>query len=168
MRVLVAEAVAQEGIDLLRAHHQVDEGIRLMAEEGAEHVFARHAACAAASRAGLAALGFDLFADPRVASHTVTAANVPDDLDWKVFNGEVKRRSVVLAGGQGKLAGQIFRLGHLGSVTLEEIIGAISVLEFVSISLGRSVRPGSAVAAAQVAAMEVHGLITPAAAGTGA
>ena len=144
---------------------QVDEGIRLMSAEGKENVFARHEACAAAARAGLVALGFELFADERVASRTVTAAVVPDDLDWKAFNGEVKRRGVVLAGGQGKLTGKIFRLGHLGSVTIEEILGAMSTLEFVSIGMGRSVRPGSAVAAAQVAALESYGAATPAGAG---
>ena len=136
--------------------YQVDEGIRLMNAEGAEHVFARHEACAAATRAGLTALGFELLADPRFASRTVTGALVPDDLDWKAFNTELKRRGLVLAGGQGKLTGKIFRLGHLGSVTLEEILGAMSVLEFVSIAFGRPVRPGSAVAAAQVAA---HGIV---------
>ena len=114
------------------------------------------------------ALGFELFADPRHASKTVTAAVVPDDLDWKAFNGEIKRRSVVLAGGQGKLAGKIFRVGHLGSVTLEEILGAMSVLEIVSIGAGRPVRPGSAVSAAQVAALESYGIAAPAAAGAGA
>ena len=56
---------------------QVDEGIRLMTAEGPEGVFARHEACAAAARAGLSALGFELFADPRHASKTVTAAVVP-------------------------------------------------------------------------------------------
>ena len=49
--------------------YQVDEGIRLMKAEGAEHVFARHAACAAATRAGLTALGFELLADQRFASN---------------------------------------------------------------------------------------------------
>jgi aspartate aminotransferase-like enzyme len=148
--------------------YQVDEGLRLMAAEGALNVFARHEACAAAARAGLAALGFELFADPRHASRTVTAAVVPDDLEWKSFNAEVKRRGVVLAGGQGKLVGKIFRLGHLGSVTLEEILGAISTLEIVSIATGRAVRPGTAVAAAQVAALESLGIVTPTAAGAGA
>ena len=148
--------------------YQVDEGIRLMTAEGAEHVFARHEACAAATRAGLTALGFELFADQRFASRTVTGAIVPDDLDWKVFNGEVKRRGVVLAGGQGKLTGKIFRVGHLGSVTLEEILGAMSVLEFVSIGAGRPVRPGSAVAAAQIAALESFGIAAPSATGAGA
>ena len=142
--------------------YQVDEGIRLMNAEGARSVFARHEACAAAARAGLTALGFELFADQRFASRTVTAAIVPDELDWRAFNGELKRRGLVLAGGQGKLAGKIFRLGHLGSVTLEEILGAMSALEFASIGMGRSVRPGSAVAAAQVAALESFGVATPA------
>ena len=148
--------------------YQVDEGLRLMSAEGAEAIFARHEACAAASRAGLTALGFELFADPRHASKTVTAAVVPDDLDWKSFNGELKRRGLVLAGGQGKLTGKIFRLGHLGSVTVEEILGAMSALEFASIAAGRSIRPGAAVAAAQVAALESFGIVTPAAAGAGA
>ncbi len=148
--------------------YQVDEGLRLMTAEGADAIFARHEACAAASRAGLEALGFELFADPRHASKTVTAASVPDDLDWKSFNGELKRRGLVLAGGQGKLTGKIFRLGHLGSVTIEEIIGAMSTLEIASIAAGRSVRPGAAVAAAQVAALESYGIVTPTAAGAGA
>jgi aspartate aminotransferase-like enzyme len=147
---------------------QVDEGIRLMSAEGAEHVFARHEACAAAARAGLRALGFDLFANQAHASRTVTAALVPDDLDWKAFNGDLKRRGLVLAGGQGKLTGKIFRLGHLGSVTLEEILGAMSVLEFASIQAGRSIRPGAAVAAAQVAALESYGVAIPSVAGAGA
>lgn len=146
--------------------YQVDEGIRLMNAEGADSVFARHEACAAATRAGLTALGLELFADQRFASRTVTGAIVPDDLDWKTFNGEIKRRGVVLAGGQGKLTGKIFRLGHLGSVTLEEILGAMSVLEIVSIEAGRAIRPGAAVAAAQVAALGSLGIGTPAPART--
>jgi len=148
--------------------YQVDEGLRLMRAEGSDGVFARHEACAAASRAGLVALGFELFADERFASRTVTAANVPEDLDWKSFNGEIKRRGLVLAGGQGKLAGKIFRLGHLGSVTIEEILGAMSVLEFAAIGAGRPVRPGSAVGAAQIAALESFGTVTRTVAGAGA
>ncbi len=141
--------------------YQVDEGLRLMAAEGRPGIFARHEACAAAARAGLTALGFELFADPAVASKTVTAAVVPEDLDWKAFNDEVKRRGVILAGGQGKLTGKIFRLGHLGSVTLEEILGAMSTLEMASIGAGRPITPGAAVDAAQVAALASYGLTAP-------
>jgi aspartate aminotransferase-like enzyme len=143
---------------------QVDEGLRLMAAEGMANVFARHETCAAAARAGLVALGFELLADQRFASRTVTAARLPEDFDWKPFNGDLKARGLVLAGGQGKLSGKIFRLGHLGSVTLDEILGAIGTLEIVSIEHGRPVEPGAAVAAAQRAALEAMG-VTPAAVG---
>jgi aspartate aminotransferase-like enzyme len=138
--------------------YQVDEGIRLMTAEGATSIFARHEACAAASRAGLAALGFGLFADPRFASRTVTAVRLPENHDWKAFNGAIKAHGVVLAGGQGKLAGKIFRLGHLGSVTVEEILGAIAALETVTLEQGRPITPGAAVGAAYAAAADSLGL----------
>ncbi len=137
--------------------YQVDEGLRLMEEETPAGVFTRHAACAAATRAGLIALGFTLLADPAFASQTVTAARVPEDLDWKDFNADLKRRGLVLAGGQGRLKGKIFRVGHLGSVELEQILGAIAVLEEASLRAGRPVEPGAAVAAAQRAALAVLG-----------
>lgn len=133
--------------------YQVDEGLRLMAAEGAESIFARHVACAAATQAGLEALGITLFADAAHRSKTVTAAHIPDGLDWKAFNGEVKRRGVVVAGGQGKLAGRIFRVGHLGSVIIDEILGTIATLEEALLASGRSVEVGVAVAAAQRAAV---------------
>ncbi len=139
--------------------YQVDAGLALMESEGREAVFARHEACAAAVRAGLVGLGLELFADQRHASRTVTAAVVPADLDWKAFNGEVQRRGVVLAGGQGKLTGLVFRVGHLGSVTLGEVLDAISVLEEVSLGAGRPVEPGVAVAAAQRAALDSLGTV---------
>jgi aspartate aminotransferase-like enzyme len=135
--------------------YQVDEGLRLMGLEGREHVFARHEACAAAARAGLSGLGFDLFADQAYASRTVTAVRLPEGVEWRAFNGEVKKRNVVLAGGQGQLVGKVFRLGHLGSVTVEEILGAVAALEDVVVDMGRDLGSGEAVAAAQRAAHAV-------------
>lgn len=144
---------------------QLDVALGLMAQEGREQVFARHAACAAATRAGLAALGFELYADQRHASQTVTAARVPDGLDWKAFNADIKRRKVVLAGGQGKLSGQVFRVGHLGTVTLDEILSCMGVIEEASLLHGRAITPGAGVAAAQRAGLEALGLVERAAAG---
>jgi aspartate aminotransferase-like enzyme len=137
---------------------QLDVALGLMADEGADGIFARHAACAAATQAGLEALGFRLFADPAHRSRTVTAAWIPDELDWKPFNTDLKRRKLVLAGGQGQLAGKILRVGHLGTVTLDEILGCIGVLEEVSLVHGRDVVPGTAVAAAQRAGVEALGI----------
>ena len=136
--------------------YQVDEGLRLMEAEG-EGVFSRHAACAAMARAGLRACGFELLAADDVASRTVTAAWIPDGLDWKTFNAGLKRRGLVLAGGQGRLKGRIFRLGHLGSVTTDDVLAAISVLEATAIECGLPVGPGAAVAAAQQARVAAKG-----------
>ena len=134
--------------------YQVDAGLALMEAEGAEAIFARHETCASAARAGLEALGFELFADPAHYSRTVTAAKVPEGFDWKAINTAVKGEGVILAGGQGPLTGKIFRLGHLGSVTLGEILDAIGVLEQVSIRFERPVEPGTGIAAAQQAALD--------------
>jgi aspartate aminotransferase-like enzyme len=131
---------------------QVDEGIRLMNEEGQAAVFARHEACAAATQAGLEALGYRLFADAPVRSKTVTAAMVPEGVEGKAFNGAVKQRGVVLAGGQGKLTGKVFRVGHLGQVTVLDILDALMAIEEVSIELGQPIERGAAIAAAERAA----------------
>ncbi len=134
---------------------QLDVALELMEREGAESVFARHAACAAATRAGLAALGFELLADARFASATVTAARVPAGFHWQAFNAELKRRSLVVAGGQGRLKDRIFRVGHLGNVSVDEILGAIGMVEEALVAVGRSFEPGAGVAAAQRAALAV-------------
>ena len=134
---------------------QVDEGIRLMQAEGADDVFARHEACAAAARAGSRGARLrPLRRSPLRVEDRDAASGSPDGVDWKSINAEVKRRGVVLAGGQGKLAGKVFRVGHLGSVTVEEILGAVAVLEAVGIEQGQDVKPGAAVAAAQAAALQ--------------
>ena len=86
------------------------------------------------TRAGLRAIGFELLAADDVASKTVTAALDPRR---PRLEGVQRRRSsargLVLAGGQGKLKGRIFRLGHLGSVTTDDILAAIGVLEAAAI-----------------------------------
>lgn len=139
---------------------QLDVGIGLMNAEGQQAIYARHAACAAATRAGLDALGFRRFADPAHASETVTCAWLPEGLDWKAFNGALKARKLVVAGGQGKLTGQVFRIGHLGTVTLDEILACIGVIEEALLAIGRPVVPGTGLAAAQRAGLEALGMTT--------
>ncbi len=134
--------------------YQLDAALNLMSAEGTEAIFARHEACAAATRAGLEALGFGLFADPHHYSPTVTAVSLPDGLDWETLNRGLAARGVIVAGGLGRLSGSTFRIGHLGSVTLGEILDTIGALEDLSIHLGRGVQPGVGLAAAQAAALE--------------
>ena len=137
---------------------QLDVALTMMEQEGLEEIWKRHAAVGAAVRAGLTTLGFKLLADPAFASNTVTGAWIPEDLDWKAFNGKLRKLGLIVAGGQGNLKGKIFRIGHLGHVTVPNILNAMAVLEQTLIELDRPVVPGAAVQAAQVAALKSLGL----------
>jgi aspartate aminotransferase-like enzyme len=131
---------------------QLEAALALMEAEGLERIFARHAACAAAARAGLRTMGLRLFADPAYASDTVTAAHVPEGIEWAALNRELLARGLVLAGGQGELKGRILRIGHLGDVSVDDIVSAIAVLEEGAAAVGAPIERGVAVQAARAAA----------------
>ena len=133
----------------------LDVALGLLETEGWESIFARHAACGAAARAGVQALGFRLFADPAVASDTVTAVHLPDGQEWPAMSRELRGRGLVLAGGQGRLSGKIFRIGHLGAVSVDELLAALAILEETAAALGLPIERGQAVPAAAAAAAEV-------------
>ncbi len=134
---------------------QLEAALELIEAEGWEAIYRRHAACGAASRAGLAAMGFELYADQAFASDTVTAALVPEGVDWSAFNGELHGRGLVLAGGQGKVKGKIFRIGHLGDVSVDDIVDALVTIEAGAAAVGLTVERGAGPAAARQAAGEV-------------
>ena len=99
-------------------------------------------------------MGFDLFADQDYASNTVTSAIVPDGVEWTALNKQLRAGGLQLAGGQGQMKGRIFRIGHLGDVTVDDIVAAIEIIERGSVAIGRSVEPGAGPAAARKAGEE--------------
>ena len=103
-------------------------GVRRLMEEGRERTWARHQAIAAGSQAGLEGLGLRLVARPQDRSATVTAAWLPDGLDWAPFNADMRSRGLVVAGGQGKWSGRIMRFGHMGMVEIDEMVDAVRVM----------------------------------------
>ena len=136
---------------------QLDVALALLEAEGYDQIFARHAACGAAARAGLGALGFRLLAQPAHASDTVTSAWLPEGVEWSAFNKELLGRGLVLAGGQGKLAGRILRVGHLGAVAPADIVAAVEIIEQGCLALGLPVEAGAGGRAAAAAATAVTG-----------
>ncbi|HET9539094.1 MAG TPA: alanine--glyoxylate aminotransferase family protein [Candidatus Limnocylindria bacterium] len=103
-------------------------GVRRLMEEGRERTWARHEAIAAGSQAGLEGLGLRLVAKPQHRSATVTAAWLPEGLEWGPFNADMRGRGLVVAGGQGKWAGKIMRFGHMGMVEIDEMVDAVRVM----------------------------------------
>jgi len=128
------------------------EGVSRLLAEGRERTWARHASVAAGAQAGLQALGLQLVAPPDRRSATVTAAWLPDGLEWGPFNARMRARGLVVAGGQGKMAGRILRFGHMGMVEIGELADAVRVMAETMVDSGHDVEPAAAVEATLAAA----------------
>jgi aspartate aminotransferase-like enzyme len=113
--------------------HAMQEALRLMAAEGPAGIFERHRRIGRQMRAGAEELGLELFADPTVASDTVSAFRIPTGYDGSQFVRELRAEGVVVGSGQDWLKGSIFRVGHMGWVheaDIDRVLDAIrSVLE---------------------------------------
>jgi aspartate aminotransferase-like enzyme len=105
---------------------------------------------AAATRAGLVALGFKLFA-PKSPSAAATAVLVPEGMDSSVVVKALKAKfSLVTANGQGTMQGKIFRVAHLGFFDYLDTVAFLGAMEHIAKDvLGLPVKYGQAVAAAQ-------------------
>jgi aspartate aminotransferase-like enzyme len=119
------------------------QGLNLLNAEGLQAVIQRHQDVARQTQAGLAALGFTLFADEPHRSPTVTAASPPPGLDAKalVVYARVHER-LVLGGGQDRLAGKIIRVGHMGWVEPAQISKTLASLERCLKALSLPAGPG--------------------------
>ncbi len=108
----------------------MQEGLRMLEEEGLNNVYERHARLARATQAGLQALGFQLYAQEGYRSNTVTSAVPPQGLDVNELRKVIDSRyGVVIAGGQGKMAGKMVRVGHLGAVAEGDVVQVIWAIE---------------------------------------
>ncbi|MBI3303959.1 MAG: alanine--glyoxylate aminotransferase family protein [Deltaproteobacteria bacterium] len=130
-------------ISLIYGLHEV---LRLLREEGLEHVFARHARLAAATRAAAQALGLRLLA-PEAPSPAATGVWLPADINGsRLLTYMRDRMGVDIAGGQDHLKGKIARISHIGYAGPFDVITGISTLEMAlrrfgcTLELGRGVR----------------------------
>src|SRR5438093_9935829 len=127
----------------------LQESLRLMAEEGLEAIIRRHQNLARATRRGLQAVNLQLFADERHASPAVTAFRPPARVDARNLIRLLRdEHDTIVAGGQGKMEGQLGRVAHPGFVTVQDIVAFFSALELPLRDLNQPVEPGVAIAAA--------------------
>lgn len=128
---------------------QLKESIRLIREEGLENIWARHAKIAAAVRAGVKALGLRPFAKG-TPSNAVTSIWAPEGIDGDAINKKIRDDyGITMAGGQGKMKGKMFRIGHLGYVDKFDAVIGISAVEMALTELGVKVHLGEGVKAVE-------------------
>ncbi|WP_435009500.1 pyridoxal-phosphate-dependent aminotransferase family protein [Tundrisphaera lichenicola] len=122
--------------------------LRRIKDEGIENVWDRHRRMSEACRAGVEALGLELFsASP---AEGMTVFRIPEGLDDSAIrSGLAERFGIATIGGQDKLKGQILRIGHLGYMDELDVVAGLAALEMVLDDLGRDIEPGAAVSAAQ-------------------
>lgn len=126
----------------------LDSALQLMLAEGLDVIYQRQKKLGLSFRAGIHAMGLHIVAHPPWQSDTVTALWVPDGVDTKAWQHILSAQyGIETAGGQGPLAGQIIRIGHMGYVDILDIIAVLGAMEMSLASLG-DFRTGG-VAAAQ-------------------
>ena len=127
------------------------EALRILMEEGLENRIQRHARAAAALRAGLEALGINMFADPDHRLNPLTSVVVPDGIEDAVVRRTLMDDyNIEIGGGLGELRGKVWRIGLMGDSAREiNVFALLSALERVLSSLGYEVAYGASLAAAQ-------------------
>ncbi|HKH83624.1 MAG TPA: aminotransferase class V-fold PLP-dependent enzyme [Gemmatimonadales bacterium] len=126
------------------------ESLALLMEEGLENVFARHHRLAEGTRLAIKAWGLELCArEPKWYSDTVSAIMVPPGVNGaEVIDVAYRRYNLALGAGLARMAGRLFRIGHLGDMNELMLMGAIAGSEMAMRDVGIKVTLGSGVAAA--------------------
>jgi len=131
----------------------LDVALDLIEEEGLENVLARHDLLARATRAGIRAIGLDLYGDPDERATVVTAVELGGRAGI-IDGGQVPKllsdvHKITANGGQEHLKGRILRIAHCGYFGAYDIITTLAALEMVLSQLGVDVELGAGVGAAQ-------------------
>jgi aspartate aminotransferase-like enzyme len=110
--------------------YALDVALEMMLNEGREAIFERHRRAGQYIRERAKALGLALLADHPYASNTVSAIRMPAGVDGKGFLGALRKQdNIVLASGQDKLEGKIFRVGHLGFFSAADLAQVMDAVE---------------------------------------
>ena len=119
-------------------------------DEGMDARFARHRLLSEACKAGIEALGMSQVpVRPEVTATTITAPYFPAGVDRSVL-GHIKEAGAILAGGlHPAIRAQYFRIGHMGAVSVSDILATLGAVELGLARSGCAFEPGAGLAAAQ-------------------
>jgi serine---pyruvate transaminase len=140
------DAAFTPAVSLIRG---LDVALGLVLEDGLEAAFERHVRLGRATRAGIKAMGLELFSPDDDTAAVVTAIRSPEGVDGDALLRHLRdRHGVTLAPGQGDLKGRIFRIGHIGWFDVFDIASALAAVELSLTELGADIERGVAVPAA--------------------
>jgi aspartate aminotransferase-like enzyme len=128
----------------------LDVALGLLLDEGLEAIFARHVALGRACRAGIKALGLELYSPDDDRAAVLTAALTPEGVDAVELRLALRdRHGITIAGGHGDIVDRLFRLGHIGHVGIDEVAATFVAIEEELERLGAEGVRGAAPTAAR-------------------
>jgi aspartate aminotransferase-like enzyme len=137
------DAAFTPAVSLIRS---LDVSLGGILAAGLEAGFERHVRLGRAARAGIKAMGLELFSPDDDTAAVVTAVRAPAGVDGDELLLHLRDRyGVTLAPGQGHLKGKIFRIGHIGWFDVFDIATALSAVELSLTELGADIERGVAV-----------------------
>ena len=134
------------------------EALEVIKEEGMERRIKRHRTLSKAARAAATGLGLSLFPELNEVSNysnTVTAINIPPALTDVQLKGGMKKRGIIVAGGQAELKGKIFRIASMGNITDKDMLKTVQALEEVLLEAGAIKAAGNGLEAAKTVLAEL-------------
>jgi serine---pyruvate transaminase len=127
----------------------LDVALGMILAEGLEGAYERHVRLGRACRAGVKAMGLELFSPDEDRAAVVTAIRMPPDVDGQAIVLSMRERSgVTIIGGQGEVRGKIVRIGHIGYVDVFDVTTALAALEVALAEAGADIERAVAVTAA--------------------
>ena len=125
----------------------LQEALKMIKNKGIENMWNDYKLLAKAARAGMKALGLEIFGE--VPCEVVTSALVPEEIGGKIVKTLREKYGVSIAGGQGDLKGKIIRFAHMGYIGKADLLVGFACLEMVLAELGMKIEKGKAAAAAE-------------------
>jgi aspartate aminotransferase-like enzyme len=126
----------------------LDVALAQIEDTGLEVLHARTRAMGAGLRAATRALGLELFSPDHPDCSLVTAVRWPEGVDGEAVRRALRdRHGITVAGGQGELAGQIFRIGAFGAIEPRDLVAGLAALEVELLAAGHVVERGAGVGA---------------------
>jgi aspartate aminotransferase-like enzyme len=114
--------------------YALQEALHIVKEEGMEARIKRHRVLTGAVRAAVAEMNIEMFPQLNEYSHysnTISAMKAPAGISGEDIQNDMKKRGIIIAGGQERLKGKIFRIGCMGIVTARDVLSTIQQLEIV-------------------------------------
>lgn len=137
-----AKYFATPAINLVWA---LKEATDIIAEEGLQARYERHKKNAQAVHKAVEAIGLTILAKPECRAVTLSDLIYPAGVDDAKFRAAMLDEGVVVAGALGAYAGKAFRLGHMGNITVNDMVWALGAVERALKACGADVKLGTAV-----------------------